>query len=843
RGAVLFEFGMLRAEVEMVLEANNIFHIRPDPLAASRRSVEWLFRDPYLVQVFAAHQRKRLLSTDARKTFRPPSLQDAHPPPAPSSSSLGSAGSQTERESQSPRKLRQKLPSLEEVFQAFWESTGRDADAAQGEATGGAGERGRARERGEKGEEGLRGGSGGWDEWTARGRLLDAACPSLYGMGSAKLALLLTLISGCEARTVPPGGFGDTRALAANSFASQEEGDQQEEESGSRWRKFVRPAAGDAQREADIWAPPTNRAAYLLWGGDAADGDDVKAETSRSKAKREKATGEQGEGEGGRRGERDSRLHRQPDERVASEEDEGARCQDCRRPGRDDREDGDVEGVRHRDAKRKREDRESGEGCSTRHKCHLLLLGATGTGKSTLLLAGRRLAQKAFGATGMGCTAAGLTCAAVRDSGNGAWHLDPGILVLADEGVCCLDDLYLMKKDAQAAIHEAMEQQSISVAKAGLVTRLTARCSIIAATSTETGAVGGKTFSSLSRLFDANSPSSSSECYADLPCLDANMPPPLFSRFDAVVVLGDAPRAIDAVTDFIVGRAVGRGQKSSAAGPLPPPLDVATHASKTEIGSSSSLECSRAAQGRRRPSALGALLSWTTSLLRLYLAFVGNTFFPGLSRQAGQVLSRYYLRLRAVGSSSGESRSAGGALQALGPFGKPAGPHGGGTGVTVRFFEGLFRLTQAHARLMARHTATRRDAIAVIWMLETSLCGNRVVPGLKKGNADVPEGRHGLLRLSEASTARVVDFLCVLPPQKNSGAYSAGPDEWSRCPGGAENAGNRESTGQLVYPSLQTVAGKALHCDIRSEAQYLAVEKLILKNLGLSMESGGAQQT
>lgn len=67
--------------------------------------------------------------------------------------------------------------------------------------------------------------------------------------------------------------------------------------------------------------------------------------------------------------------------------------------------------------------------------------------------------------TGAGSTPAGLTCAAVRDSSSRGWQLDPGVLVLADRGVCCLDDLNLMRKDAQASVLEAMEQQSISVAK------------------------------------------------------------------------------------------------------------------------------------------------------------------------------------------------------------------------------------------------------------------------------------------------------------------------------------------------------------------------------------------
>ncbi|CBZ53845.1 putative MCM2/3/5 family DNA-dependent ATPase [Neospora caninum Liverpool] len=793
-----------RAEVELVLEANNVFHIRPDPLAASRRSVEMLFQDPRLLQVFQAHQRKqRPLSANFENEDKP-SRQESLPTSAESATSSSSSSSPSfsdgAAEPGCPRKARKKLPGLEEVFRAFWESTRREPDAERDDETH-AGK-----------------GQSGWDEWTARGRLLDAACPSLYGLAPAKLALLLTLISGCEARTVPSGGFGDAQALAAASFSRDEERAAEVAERGSRWKKFLSGASGETQREDDIWAPPSNRAAYLLWGRDTKGESEVKHE------KKERLA----EGDG-----RPDREREGASATAGREDDRDARP--CATTGGGGA--GDAARAREAGKRMRDEDRESGEGCTTRQKCHLLLLGASGTGKSTLLLAGRSLAQKAFGATGIGCTAAGLTCAAVRDASNGAWHLDPGILVLADDGVCCLDDLYLMKKDAQAAIHEAMEQQSISVAKAGLVTRLTARCSIIAASSTEKGAVGGKSFAPVSRLFgsDPRASSAGRERYEDLPCLDANMPPPLFSRFDAVVVLGDAPGALDAVTDFLVGRAVDRRLRSQCTRRTVAPVKDGMHAPPP--GSS------RASSPGASP--LGALLTWTTSLLRLYLAFVEKSYFPGLSRQAGQVLARYYTRLRAVGTPqrSAVCHEASEALAALGAYAEPPGASGGGTGVTMRFFEGLFRLTQAHARLMARHEAKRRDAVAVIWMLETALCGNRVVPGFKKGGSDgVPEGRHGLLLLSQPATAKVVELLCVLPAREkeNRAGSTASPEHWPTG-GGASNGGRREreeaTSGQLVYPSLQTVAGKALHCDIRSEAQYLAVEELILRSLGLSKEN------
>lgn len=156
--------------------------------------------------------------------------------------------------------------------------------------------------------------------------------------------------------------------------------------------------------------------------------------------------------------------------------------------------------------------------------------------QSQILRFAAALCPRSVLTTGVGTSAAGLTCAAVREGTDKDFALEAGALVLADKGICCIDEFGCIRREDRTSIHEAMEQQTLSVAKAGIVCKLNCRATIIAVMNPR------------NCIFDN---------HASL-TTNTGLGTPLLSRFDLIFKLvdtSDAERDSN-VTTYLLNRAI-----------------------------------------------------------------------------------------------------------------------------------------------------------------------------------------------------------------------------------------------------------------------------------------------
>lgn len=386
-----------------------------------------------------------------------------------------------------------------------------------------------------------------------------------------------------------------------------------------------------------------------------------------------------------------------------------------------------------------------------------LLVGDPGLGKSQLLQAVSSAAPRGLYVCGNTSTSAGLTVSVVRDGVTGESMFEAGAVVLADRGVCCVDEFDKMTGEHQALL-EAMEQQEVSVAKAGLVASLPARTSIIAAANP----VGGH--------FDRGKTVQE----------NLKLSPAMLSRFDLIFVLLDRPDELmdQALSEHIMALHSGLSDRAAAArqrllkhqqaqalsqAPSLSGLLYGSQQTSSVGGGRSAPGAGPAADGddeQRLPLAVrlklpadgaadGSLLPM--QLLRKYIAYAREHVHPVLSDEAKDILQIFYLSLR--------SSSCGGISGSL--------------PITARQLESLVRLAEARARVELRETVTADDAQDVIEIMREGMFDRAPLSGLAGGVPvldfrKAPGSRGG--KAGEA--ARFIAALRAMASQHNRDVFS-----------------------------------------------------------------------
>lgn len=305
---------------------------------------------------------------------------------------------------------------------------------------------------------------------------------------------------------------------------------------------------------------------------------------------------------------------------------------------------------------------------------HVLLVGDPGVAKSQLLTYQVNLAPRGLYTGGKSSTSAGLTAAAVRDEfGEGRWTLEAGALVLADKGIAAVDEIDKMKKEDRDALHEAMEQQTVSIAKAGIMARLNSRCALLAAANPKQG------------RFDKFTPISE----------QINMPPTLLSRFDLIFTMIDQPNRVEdtKTAQHII--------EAHYAGEL-----IARYQSKGGRKEEKGKERLLARVEAMKPAI-------AEDLLRKYIAWSKRTIFPVMSEEAQRAFLEFYVGLRSKGYEDEEAPVP----------------------VTARQLEALIRLGEARARARLSDTVSLEDAQRVTELV--NYCLHQVFVDPETGRLDV----------------------------------------------------------------------------------------------------------
>ncbi|XP_054160995.1 DNA replication licensing factor mcm2-like [Oppia nitens] len=296
---------------------------------------------------------------------------------------------------------------------------------------------------------------------------------------------------------------------------------------------------------------------------------------------------------------------------------------------------------------------------------NVLLCGDPGTAKSQFLKYITKVASRAVFTTGQGASAVGLTAYVQKSPVTREWTLEAGALVLADRGICLIDEFDKMSDKDRTSIHEAMEQQSISISKAGIVASLQARCAVIAAANP----IGGRY--DIGLTFSQN----------------VDLTEPIISRFDIICVVRDQvdPYADEQLAKFVVRSHIKHHPNATD--------DDIAQVRDADTMDVIEKENTNESSGLMDEIDIEPI---PQDLLRKYLVYARERVRPKLAKFDQDKVSKLYSELRRESLLTGSIP------------------------ITVRHIESIIRCAEAHARMHLRDTVGDQDvSVSIQTVLES----------------------------------------------------------------------------------------------------------------------------
>lgn len=349
-------------------------------------------------------------------------------------------------------------------------------------------------------------------------------------------------------------------------------------------------------------------------------------------------------------------------------------------------------------------------GAHLRGDINVLLIGDPSCGKSQLLRFVMNISPLAISTTGRGSTGVGLTAAVSVDRETNEKMLEAGAMVLADRGVVCIDEFDKMSVGDRVAIHEVMEQQTVTIAKAGIHTSLNARCSVLAA--------ANPVYGNFDPSIDLNK--------------NINLPDSILSRFDLVYIVRDLLskeedrkissqvlrqlryRHVEAPSASAVLSKHQFGVSSSYLEPRAESIQEPSKKDSTSDVFDKHLMAMAAQEAAGNPRKKSSSLEYVSvEFLRKYISYAKSLPLPRLSEASIDAIAEVYTLMRQQ-SANGEAKFS--------------------VAVTPRALEALIRLSTAHAKLYLRSSVEPADVAAVHEILQAcrgSLTGDSLESSLE----------------------------------------------------------------------------------------------------------------